>query len=173
MEECTFVPVRTDEDIQEVADLATVIWHEYFPAVIGEDQVDYMVDKFQSYPAISDQINKEGYEYYKICDEDGMAGYFGIRQDGDDSLFLSKLYIRKDERGKNLAGKALDYMIAICEIRGLGRIWLTCNKHNDNSLAIYDHLGFEITDSQVTDIGNGFVMDDYVLNYNIGNEEQE
>ncbi len=172
MEACTFVPVRTDEDIQQVADLATVIWHEHFPPIIGEDQVDYMVEKFQSYPAISAQIKDDGYEYYKICDENGaMVGYIGVCQEGDDSLFLSKFYIKKEERGKHLAAQTLNYLIAICEIRGLDRIWLTCNKHNDNTLAIYDHLGFEITDSQVTDIGNGYVMDDYVLTYNIGADD--
>jgi len=46
---------------------------------------------------------------------------------------------------------------------GLGRIWLTCNKNNSRTLSIYKKLGFSIIDSIVTDIGNGFVMDDYVL----------
>ncbi len=165
MSERSFVPVVSEEDIRQVADLATVIWHEHFPSIIGEDQVDYMVDKFQSVPAITDQIEKEGYRYYKICDEDGLAGYFGIKTEDDASLFLSKFYIKKEERGKGLAGQALDYMVAICQEQGLDKIWLTCNKHNDDTLAIYDHMGFEVTGSQVTDIGNGFVMDDYVLTY--------
>ncbi|MFR9065367.1 MAG: GNAT family N-acetyltransferase, partial [[Clostridium] scindens] len=55
----------------------------------------------------------------------------------------------------------------LCRERGLSKIYLTCNKHNDNTLAIYDHLGFKITDEQVADIGNGFVMDDYILTYAI------
>ena len=55
----------------------------------------------------------------------------------------------------------------ICKERGLKKIWLTYNKHNDNTLKIYDHLGLQITDSQVADIGNGFVMDDYILTYEI------
>ncbi len=173
MSECTIERVTTDEDIQQVADLADIIWHEYFPPIIGEDQVDYMLDRFQSYPAISAQIKDEGYEYYRICDENGMAGYMGIHQEDDGSLFLSKFYIKKEERGKHLAGQALDYLIAICEIRGLDRIWLTCNKHNDNTLTIYGHLGFEITGDQVTDIGNGYVMDDYVLTYFMEQDEDE
>lgn len=50
---------------------------------------------------------------------------------------------------------------------GTEKIWLTCNKHNDNTLAIYDHLGFVITNEQEADIGNGFVMDDYILTYTL------
>ena len=45
------------------------------------------------------------------------------------------------------------------------KIWLTCNKHNDSSLAVYHHLGFQVTDTQEADIGNGFIMDDYIMTY--------
>ena len=78
-----------------------------------------------------------------------------------------RLYIHPDFRGRHLATKAFQYLIDICKERGLKKIWLTCNKHNDNTLKIYDHLGLQITDSQVADIGNGFVMDDYILTYEI------
>ena len=45
----------------------------------------------------------------------------------------------------------------------LKSIWLTASKKNESSIAAYGHLGFRITDSICTDIGNGFVMDDYVF----------
>ena len=57
----------------------------------------------------------------------------------------------------------MNFLKDICRERGISAIWLTCNKHNNNTLAIYDHLGFKIIDTQVADIGNGFVMDDYIL----------
>ena len=85
----------------------------------------------------------------------------------DHALFLSKLYIHEQFRGYHLATEALKFLVALCKTRGLNRIWLTCNKHNDTTLAIYDHLGFRIVDEQVADIGNGFVMDDYILMYEI------
>ena len=37
---------------------------------------------------------------------------------------------------------------------------LTCNKHNTHSLDVYKKWGFEKVDEDVTDIGNGYVMDD-------------
>ena len=42
-------------------------------------------------------------------------------------------------------------------------IYLTCNKYNQNSLDIYKAKGFAEVDSVKTDIGNGFIMDDYIL----------
>ena len=166
MNEATLRQAKTDSEIQDIAILANEIWHQHFIPIIGEAQVEYMVEKFQSYPAIKSQIENDGYEYYQIFSGHTMAGYTGIHQENS-ALFLSKLYIKKDFRGQHLATKALDFLIQLCKERRLGKIWLTCNKYNSNTLAVYDHLGFVITDEQVADIGNGFVMDDYILTYTV------
>ena len=166
MNSVKYVPAKTDGDIQIIADIAVDIWHQHFTPIIGKDQVDYMVEKFQSYPALKTQIENDGYEYYIIVSSHTPCGYIGIHQENN-ALFLSKLYIKKDFRGQHLATGALSFLVELCKSRGLIKIWLTCNKHNDNTLEIYDHLGFAITDEQVADIGNGFVMDDYILSYEI------
>lgn len=166
MNEATLRQAKTDSEIQDIAILANEIWHQHFIPIIGEAQVEYMVEKFQSYPAIKSQIENDGYEYYQILSGHTMVGYTGIHQENN-ALFLSKLYIKKDFRGQHLSTKALGFLIQLCKERGLGKIWLTCNKYNSNTLAVYDHLGFVITDEQVADIGNGFVMDDYILTYTV------
>ena len=164
MNNINILTTNTNNEIEDVAILANEIWHQHFIPIIGEAQVEYMVEKFQSYPAISKQIKEDGYEYFRIYLDDIFAGYTGVHAE-DDSLFLSKLYIKKDCRGHKLATHTFNYLIDICKTRGLKKIWLTCNKYNADTLAVYDHLGFKITDEQVADIGNGFVMDDYILTY--------
>lgn len=158
-------PALHDEEIKEIAVLANEIWHQHFTPIIGEAQVNYMVEKFQSYPALKQQL-RDGYEYFQIHTENELAGYTGIHQEVD-SLFLSKLYLKKSCRGKGLSTHAFHFLIHLCQERGLSRIWLTCNKYNAHTLAVYQHLGFEITSEQVADIGNGYVMDDYILTYTI------
>lgn len=161
-----FLLAVTDEQIHEIADMAEIIWNQHFVPIIGKEQVDYMVEKFQSYPALKYQIEQDGYEYYQIYSLDTFTGYTGIHQE-EDALFLSKLYIHEDFRGQRLASGAFHFLVNLCKERGLKKIWLTCNKYNANTLAVYDHLGFKITDQQRADIGNGFVMDDYILTYEI------
>lgn len=155
---------ETDTQVREIADLAKVIWNEHFTPIIGKDQVDYMVEKFQSYPALKEQIS-EGYEYYQIFSGGEFCGYTGIRPGEDNRLFLSKLYLKKESRGHHLATGAFSFLKEICRERGYSAIWLTCNKHNDNSLGVYRHFGFEIIDTQEADIGGGFIMDDYIMEY--------
>ena len=157
---------ETDTQVREIADLAKVIWNEHFTPIIGKDQVDYMVEKFQSYPALKEQIS-EGYEYYQIFSGGEFCGYTGIRPGEDNRLFLSELCLKKESRGHDLATGAFSFLKEICRERGYSAIWLTCNKHNDNSLGVYRHFGFEIIDTQEADIGGGFIMDDYIMEYKI------
>lgn len=165
MGQAAFVKAETDEDIRKVASLAEEIWHEHFTDIIGEAQVNYMVEKFQSYPALKAQISG-GYEYYQIICDGQIAGYTGIHPE-DGKLFLSKLYVHRDFRGRHLSTKAFHFLTGLCRTRGLTAIWLTCNKHNDHTLKVYDHLGFQTIRSEKNDIGNGFYMDDYIMEYPI------
>ena len=118
-----------------------------------------MVENFQSEQAINKQIENENYTYYFIIQNGQKAGNFGI-SDKKDYLFLSKLYIQKDFRHKGLGTKAFE---EIKQLANGKKIQLTVNKHNINSINAYKKWGFKTIDSVVTDIGSGFVMDDYIM----------
>lgn len=157
-----FEPVATPGEIARVAAMADTIWHEYFVPIIGEAQVDYMLKKFQSVPAITRQIQSESMEYFSIVRQGEMVGYTAIRQDAQ-ALFLSKLYIQKSCRGQGIARSTLAFLEKRCRREGLGRIWLTVNRHNAPTIAAYRALGFTVAREEAADIGGGFVMDDYIM----------
>lgn len=157
-----FVSVQSPDAIQKLAALANEIWHEYFPCLLTEAQIDYMVGKFQSEEALTKQI-AEGYQYCIFLHQNQPAGYFGVCPQLDGSLFLSKLYLKQAYRGKGLASVLFQEVQRIARTCGASSIWLTVNKHNDQAIAVYKHFGMNVIRSQVTDIGSGFVMDDYVF----------
>ena len=151
-----------DNDIKKIADLADIIWHEHFTPIIGAAQVGYMLDKFQSFHAISYAIKKNHYTYFMASEDDGtLCGYCGVQPQDDGSLFLSKLYVKKEERGKGLSRQLLDF--AHRHFPQYSPVWLTVNRDNTNTIAIYEHMGFVKIREQKSDIGSGFVMDDYVM----------
>lgn len=162
MDKIAFKPVKKQLDIKRLASLAKSIWEEYFVCILTNQQISYMIEKFQSETALKEYITLKGYEYYFICNENGEIGYFGIHDEGE-SLFLSKLYLKADMRGKGIASNAFTFIEDICKIRGIKSIWLTVNKYNTHSIAVYNAKGFKIIDSEVAPIGNGFVMDDYIM----------
>lgn len=153
--------IKTDSDIKELEALAKEIWNQHFVPLIGQAQVDYMLDKFQSFNAMKQQIS-EGMNYRLISVDGNNAGYCGYKKDGD-RVFLSKLYVKLEYRGKGLSRLLLDTVRRFAEQNGLGALYLTVNKHNDDTIAIYKHIGFKVIDSVVTDIDGGFVMDDYIM----------
>jgi hypothetical protein len=57
------VRVKSDEALGRVAELARETWMRHYTPIIGAAQVEYMLEKFQSAPAIAKQI-AEGFEYY-------------------------------------------------------------------------------------------------------------
>ncbi len=157
-----YTQVITDAEIRVTARLAMEIWTEHYTAIIGADQVDYMLDKFQSENAITKQIQNMGYIYYLIKTNKNAIGYFAIIQENEE-LFLSKLYIQKTMRGKGLARKTIDFIKTIALESNLGKITLTVNKNNIGPIAAYQKLGFVNTGPVIQDIGGGFIMDDYKL----------
>jgi RimJ/RimL family protein N-acetyltransferase len=154
----------SDENLVSVVEaLAHSIWREYFVPIIGSPQVEYMLEKFQSRQALLNQIEKDGFIYYLLEDKNGnWVGYFAvIPQQG--KLFLSKLYITAENRRKGYGRCALEFIETLARDSGFSKITLSVNKNNTDSINAYKKLGFVITDSLVTDIGNGFVMDDYKM----------
>ena len=154
-----FVDVDT---LHEVAEMADGVWHEYFPCILTEQQIDYMVDRFQSERAMKEQVLEKGYRYAFIVNDDVRVGYTAISISGD-KLFISKLYLLSENRGKGYGRGALDMVCEIGRENGLKTVYLTVNKHNDRAIRTYLANGFKTIQSIVTDIGEGFVMDDFVM----------
>ena len=158
-----FLEVKFD-NIKELAELASGIWHEYWPCILSVEQINYMVDKFQSEQAILEQIKNENYTYYFILKDGNKCGYFGISRK-EDYLFLSKLYIKKEYRHQGIGRIAFEEIKNIAENYGYTKIKLTVNKNNKHTINAYLKYRFTIVAQDVTDIGNGFVMDDYIMEY--------
>lgn len=159
--------ISKDEDIRTIADMASKIWHEAFAGIITGEQVDYMLDKFQSYRAIKDQMANHGYRYFRLGIDGRDAGYCGVQPKEDNTLYLSKMYLLASARGHGLFKEMADHLVEMCRKDGIGSIWLTVNKQNGRAIAAYTKYGFKNIRSQVADIGNGFVMDDYVFELNV------
>lgn len=153
---------RQNEDYREIADLAQLIWQEHYQNILCEDQIDYMVEKYQSYQAIKEQVEGKKYCYLMLETVAGLCGYAAYCCE-EDSIFLSKLYIKKECRNRGYATSVLQYLIELAQQGKKRRIWLTVNKHNCSSISFYKKQGFQTFSEEVSDIGNGYVMDDYFM----------
>lgn len=155
------INATTKQQFEAIASLANIIWREHYIPIIGVEQVDYMVKNFQSAEAMFSQF-KEGYEYYMIYYNNQFVGYLSIKKQ-EETLFLSKIYISKEFRGKKIGNSAMKFIEEKALETNCKTISLAVNKFNLNSIEAYKAMGFKIVKEMITDIGNGFIMDDYKM----------
>jgi GNAT superfamily N-acetyltransferase len=159
---CTFQSVTTSEEIQELAVVIRKIWSEVFTPIIGSEQVAYMLATYQSPDRIQQEI-EEGVIYLVLRSENEIIGYTAYEEKVD-RLYLSKLYLTASMRGKGLSSQLFDWYESLADGKTL---FLNVNKGNQQAIAVYEHRGFVRVGERTVDIGNGFVMDDYIYEKNL------
>ena len=104
----TIREIFSEADVRRTAKVAREVWREANTAFCTPEQVEYMIQRFQSVEAISGQL-MQGYRYFLIEEGDEILGYFGVQPQGE-RLFLSKYYILKKNRGRGLFSLGLERM---------------------------------------------------------------
>lgn len=157
--------VETQEQIGSLCRIAERVWHLTYDDLVPEGQVEYMLDKFQSPHAVKDQMARLNYRYYLIACDGQDAGFVGFspRYEGREEMFLSKVYLLPEYRGQGAVSKAFALVEQETRREGLSRIRLTVNKGNAHAVEVYQHYGFHTVEKVETDIGSGYVMDDYIM----------
>ncbi len=147
-----------------VTALAETIWRSHYPAMISRAQIDFMLAGRYTPERLSRYLDAEDC-WLELLTVDGIpVGYCcyaltNTRQE----MKLQELYLLSDYRGCGLGGFMLRHVEAQARTRGCTALLLTVNKGNTDAIAVYRHAGFSVREEAVFDIGNGFVMDDYVM----------
>lgn len=165
MSDITLERVETQEQIDTLCSIAQRVWHETFDALLPEGQTDYMIQKFQSDAAVKDQMAHQNYRYYlaKLGKEYGGFVGYAPWYEGKAEMYLSKVYLLPEARGQGIVRVLFNWVEQEACKEGLSKIRLTVNKRNTHAAQVYAHYGYETVEAVQTDIGSGYVMDDYVM----------
>ncbi|WP_203258162.1 GNAT family N-acetyltransferase [Hyunsoonleella ulvae] len=155
----TFTKATNNQHFATIETLANTIWQQHYTPIIGEAQVIYMLNKFQSAHSIKQQTI-DGFQYFILKKDNIEVGYISIKKDRK-TLFLSKIYVLKTFRGKGIGKSAMQFLEAKAKVFDCDSVTLTVNKNNVNTIQAYESMGFKILEAICIDIGNGFMMDDY------------
>jgi ribosomal protein S18 acetylase RimI-like enzyme len=150
------------EDIGEIQRLARRIWDEAYGELLSKEQTEYMLRMMYSERVIGEEL-LSGTVWELIIADGTPGGYLSYGLSEDNSVKLFKIYIGKDLRGTGIAADSLSRVKEYAARNGRGYVFLTVNKNNKRAIRSYEKNGFGITASVVTDIGRGFVMDDYIM----------
>ncbi len=154
----------TEANLPVISELAGVIWRACYPGIISNAQIDYMLTRMYALDVLRDEIHSQGIHYNCLLTDGKLVGFASYGPTSEPGVMkLHKLYLLPELHGRGLGSRLLQHVER--EVRaGKGRrLILSVNKRNARAIAAYRRNGFIVADSVVTDIGHGFVMDDYIM----------
>ncbi len=158
-----FLPVGEDH-LPALVELAGVIWRQHYPNIISPEQIDYMLGKMYALDKLRDEIRSQGIHFYRLVVDGRMAGFASIGPlDAPWDWKLHKIYMLPELHGCGLGSRLLQHCEAEARRLGARRLMLAVNKRNPRPIAAYRRNGFAVIQSVVTDFGDGFVMDDFIM----------
>ena len=157
------ITVAAESQLGIIQNLDKAIWPDAYGAILSQDQLDYMMDMMYSGNSLINQLrNKNVFLLAKIdTDFIGFASY-ELNYDESNYTKIHKLYVLPEIQGQGV-GKELIYYIQEIAIKNSNSgLILNVNKQN-KAKDFYLKNEFKIEESVIVDIGNDYVMDDYIM----------
>ncbi len=151
------------DDIPVIQKLAYKIWHSHYPGIITNEQIDYMLEAGYSADVIKHEINEEGITWLKAMDKDEMIGFAAFGPYLEKQIKLHKIYLDINYHGKGIGAAIMADVEQRSVASGATSIVLNVNKYNKLAIKSYKQNGYQIAESVIQDIGNGFIMDDFIM----------
>lgn len=153
------------KDIPTIQKLAKKSWATTYSDILSKEQLDYMMGMMYSEETLKSHFENPDYHYYLIEENGFFIGFIGFELHYEkETTKLHRIYFLKESQGKGLGKKALDFLKTEITNFSDKRIILTVNKNNP-ARKFYESQGFAVYDEAVFDIGNGYVMDDFLMEF--------
>lgn len=151
------------EQLNVVIDLTKKIWPVAYREILSKAQLDYMIDKFYNEPSLRELMQKGHVFYLAQDDKDNFVGFVSYEINSEpNKTKIHKIYVLPETQGTGLGRQFFDLVKEKAIENDQSAIFLNVNKYN-KAIYFYTKLGFKKVKDEVIDIGNGYVMDDYVM----------
>jgi ribosomal protein S18 acetylase RimI-like enzyme len=148
-------------DISLLQTLARQIWRAHYPGIISAAQIEYMLDRMYAAAVIEKEM-QAGTNWELVRQERESVGFLSYSHDPTTAqLKLHKLYVVVERHGQGLGRAGLARVMEVAVVAGAREVSLYVNKNNHKAIRAYERAGFTIAESVRTEIGDGYVMDDY------------
>ena len=148
-------------DVETISALAGRIWRAYYTSILPPGQVEYMLAWMYDPARLRSDLDR-GVVYELLFDGDRPIGFCGY-EDLAEELKLHKLYLEVAEHGRGLGSMMLRHVEDEARRRGLPKVVLGVNRFNEKAIRAYRRNGYAVRGPLKTDIGGGFVMDDFIM----------
>lgn len=148
--------------------IAHATWPSAYGDILTPDQIDYMLAMMYSPEAIIKQV-ASGQSFYVLetvdmrLHEKQIIGYVSHELDyKPGTTKIHKLYALPGVQGQGYGRKMVEHVADFARAAGQQKVRLDVNYKN-RAIGFYEKLGFGKIERCDTDIGNGHLMEDWVM----------
>lgn len=153
----------TLEDYEIIHKIAMITWDATYKSILTQEQLEYMLDLMYSRRAVEEQIALKGH-HFLIAEEDGIAVGFASYEVNYrvETTKLHKLYVLPETHGKGTGRTLINLIENAARLHTNDKLVLNVNRFNP-AVHFYLKNGFENLGDDNVDIGNGYLMEDYLM----------
>ena len=153
----------TGADFATIRDIAHRTWPVTFADILSPEQMAYMLDMMYSEAALREQTGARGHRFLLAEDAGGEpTGYASFELHyRPRTTKLHKLYVLPEAQGRGV-GQTLTAAVERAAREGGDEVLRLDVNRDNRAVGFYERAGFTKVAEAVTDIGRGYVMDDFV-----------
>ena len=157
------------DDLSIIHDLAHEIWPYAYGDILSPGQLKYMLEQIYSIASLQNQFVSLRHHFIIALDKNIPVGFasFSPKEKNRSVFRLHKIYILPKQKGKGTGKFILNYIINSVKKSGGNILELNVNRDN-KALHFYESQGFKIVSEEDIDIGEGYFMNDYVMQKILG-----
>ena len=150
------------EDIPLIRELTFRIWPQTYAPILSQAQIDYMLEMMYSETSLKKQITEDDCHFIIVYENGNPLGFASYSEEECQRWKLNKIYVLQNQQGKGTGKYVINYIIDEIKKQNANSLFLQVNRYN-NAKAFYEKLGFREIDFINLDIGNGYFMNDYIM----------
>jgi len=149
-------------DIPLIQSLVHKIWPATYSAILSEEQIAYMLARFYNSETMQQQM-EQGHRMLILQERKAAIGFAAFECDYEvQTCKLHKIYLLPETQGKGAGKFLLNEVIAQAKQKAQSRLLLNVNRYN-KAFEFYKRIGFATIAEEDIDIGNGYFMNDYIM----------
>lgn len=157
------------DQVHVIRDLAERIWPSTFKEILSGEQITYMLQWMYNEKTLADQISN-GHHFFVLEDNQEAIGFLGVEPNypAQNALRIHKIYLLPEKQGLGLGKKMIEFAQQKAKEMNCTRLHLNVNRFNP-AVDFYKRIGFVVLKEEDIDIGNGYLMEDFVMGLPFGN----
>ena len=148
-------------DIELIRSLCFEVWPQTYASIISQEQIEYMLDRMYSPLSLQQQM-EEGAHFILLYNDALPIGFASYQVITPTHCKLHKLYVLPTQQGKGGGRVMIQQILVEIKEKGIQHLELQVNRNN-SAVTFYERLGFYKREIADFDIGNGFFMNDYIM----------